>query len=72
VNDDDMMPPPDVIEAFMKHCSCCQCCQNPPCDGVMAGGMCDERRCIRDDERDDEYYDDECDEYGEPFTKGHA
>jgi hypothetical protein len=49
------LPPQDVIEAFMKHCDCCQCCQNPPCDGVMAGGMCDEQRCAHDDADGDDW-----------------
>jgi hypothetical protein len=50
--DDPMMPPPDVIEAFMKHCRCCICCRNPPCAGVMAGGFCDSLGCVHDDEDD--------------------
>jgi hypothetical protein len=50
---DDMMPPPHVIRAFMKHCRCCMCCQNPPCDGVMAGGLCDHLGCVHDDETDE-------------------
>lgn len=55
---DDPLPPPDVIEEMMKHCRCCECCRNPPCDGVMAGGMCDEQSC-RDEE---EFIDDREDE----------
>ena len=39
---DDHMPPPEFFEEMAKHCRCCQECSNPPCDGVCAGGMCDQ------------------------------
>jgi hypothetical protein len=52
---DPSMPPPEVIEAFAKHCRCCGECQSPPCDGVIAGGFCDEMCwCGRQDETDAE------------------
>lgn len=50
---DNVLPPPHVIEEMMKHCRCCPCCRNPPCDGVMAGGLCDEFGCEDDEYRDD-------------------
>lgn len=52
-DDYDPMPPPDVIERLAKDCRCCQACGSVPCDGVMAGGMCDEARCSCDDEPSD-------------------
>ena len=36
------------VESMAKHC---RCTRNVPCDGVLAGGMCDE---IIDD--DDDWY----------------
>ena len=35
-------PPPHVISEWLKQCTCCPVCQQKPCDGVMAGGMCDD------------------------------
>jgi hypothetical protein len=35
----------------MKDCRCCPECQNMPCDGVLAGGLCD-RRCWCSDRTD--------------------
>lgn len=43
------LPPLDVIERMAKDCRCCIECANPPCDGVMAGGVCD-RRCTCDED----------------------
>lgn len=62
MNDDDFdqMPPPDVIEEMLKGCRCCRMCSNPPCDGAMAGGMCDEADCHCDDDHD--YRDDDLDD----------
>lgn len=46
---------PDAVLARMaKHCRCCPCCQNPPCGGCMAGGMCDEQGCIWERDGDDD------------------
>lgn len=55
MTDDDMMPPPEVIEAFAKDCRCPPCCADMPCAGAMAGGICDDRRCRCDDDIDDGY-----------------
>lgn len=45
------------VAMMAKHCHCCPACRNPPCDGALAGGMCDQSRCRCDDESDD--YEDE-------------
>lgn len=41
-------------EAFVascsKECRCCPQCCDHPCDGLLAGGFCDRRRCSCDDE----------------------
>jgi len=42
---DDHMPPPHVIAEWSKHCDCCPQCQDHPCAGVQAGGMCDQMEC---------------------------
>ena len=63
----DELPPQSFIDDCSKHCRCCDC-SNPPCAGVMAGGMCDELcHCERSDDTRPEdqcapYYDDEDDE----------
>lgn len=41
----DRYPPPQVIDEWRSHCSCCPHCCNHPCDGVAAGGMCDSAEC---------------------------
>jgi hypothetical protein len=41
-------PPLHVVNEWLKHCTCCPQCQHKPCDGVMAGGMCDDA-CDCDD-----------------------
>ena len=44
--------PQSVINEWAKYCTCCpQCSQQIPCDGVMAGGMCDSL-CDCDDDFD--------------------
>jgi len=37
-------PGPDyVVAEWMSQCTCCPHCNQPiPCDGVQAGGMCDD------------------------------
>lgn len=54
--DDDMMPPQGLIESLAKDCRCCDCavCHpgGVPCDGLLAGGMCDEATCRCDDEEE--------------------
>jgi len=52
VDTDPGMPPPDVMEAFAKDCHCCRECSAPPCDEVMAAGVCP-RRCSCEEEYDD-------------------
>src|SRR5690606_2336086 len=42
---EDRYPPPQVIDEWRSHCSCCPHCCNHPCDGVAAGGMCDSAEC---------------------------
>ena len=50
-----------IFRAHMaKDCRCCYECRGRPCDGVLAGGVCDQARCRCDDETDD-YGDDEAD-----------
>jgi hypothetical protein len=51
---DPSMPPPEFFEKCAKACRCCPSCADVPCEGTMAGGICDER-CRCDDERGDEY-----------------
>lgn len=34
-------PPQEVIDEWIKQCSCCPNCHGCPCAGVEAGGMCD-------------------------------
>lgn len=48
----EMYPPTEFYDEMAKHCRCCSRCGNPPCDGVCAGGMCDEMKCLCDDDRD--------------------
>jgi hypothetical protein len=45
----DYMPPPSVMEAVAIKCSCCSQCWGCPCDGVMAGGLCDGMKCTCND-----------------------
>lgn len=56
---DEWMPPQELIERMAKVCRCCPECGAPPCDGCMAGGMCDEFRCSCDDEHEDDFDDEE-------------
>lgn len=50
---DDDYPPDEVMQEWAKHCFCCPVCGHSPCEGVMAGGPCDDRDC-------------ECDTYDGP------
>lgn len=57
VNSYDAMPPDD--ESYHAHirsaalaCHCCPVCCSPPCDGCLAGGVCDDAAC-RCDELDE-------------------
>ena len=47
-------PPPHVVREWMKECVCCPICWHCPCDGVMAGGMCDHMPCECDDDHQEE------------------
>ena len=48
-------PPNYVVQEWIKHCSCCPDCNQVPCDGVMAGGICDMMECQCDEIVDDEW-----------------
>ncbi len=37
------------IAACSKECRCCGFCSVHPCDGVLAGGLCDRSRCTCND-----------------------
>jgi len=51
----DYSPPMSVVKAWIKQCNCCPICnQQIPCDGVRAGGLCDDMcGCDSWDELDD-------------------
>lgn len=31
----------EFVQECIRHCSCCPDCWDVPCDGTMAGGICD-------------------------------
>ena len=37
------------VEAAAMACRCCPECREPPCDGALAGGICDQGSCRCDD-----------------------
>jgi hypothetical protein len=45
------------LEKLAKECKCCPICSDKPCDGLMAGGFCDEL-CFCDE------HDEDLDEFG--------
>lgn len=50
----------EFVRGMAKHCNCCPDCSSVPCDGVLAGGLCDES-CVCEDqyyEYDENYIDD--------------
>gem|GEM_PF-6196765 len=49
---DGYEPPQDVIDEWLEHCDCCRICGCAPCDGVAAGGLCDEQCHCRNDHED--------------------
>ena len=52
---EDYEIPQDVIENWLKECHCCPLCgQDRPCEGVMAGGLCDDF-CQCDEEIEEDY-----------------
>lgn len=53
----DYRPPQYVIDEWKRQCHCCPLCNQPiPCDGVAAGGLCDDLcDCDDLDEQDEEY-----------------
>lgn len=55
---DDFTAPPSFYREMAKDCRCCLECASPPCDGVCAGGMCDQY-CRCDDYDDPAGGDDE-------------
>lgn len=40
------------LEECAKTCDCCPFCEQVPCDGCCAGGMCDGLRCTCEEEED--------------------
>lgn len=42
---EDYCPPQHVMDEWRKACDCCPVCSSFPCDGVAAGGMCDDIEC---------------------------
>jgi len=48
--------PEDVIAVASKSCDCCPECQQHPCDGALAGGLCDQIRCVCDELDQELYY----------------
>lgn len=46
---DEYAPPKHVVAEWKRQCDCCPECSPHPCDGVMAGGMCDNLSCECDD-----------------------
>lgn len=43
--------PQEVLNDLAKHCHCCFLCgQSRPCDGVLAGGFCDDLCDCEDDD----------------------
>lgn len=50
-NEDDYDIPPEVLASAAKHCTCCPICVGCPCDGCLAGGMCDDM-CTCDEDED--------------------
>jgi len=47
------------LSEMAKHCKCCP--ENCPCDGVLAGGLCDRMECSRC-RRDDNDWQEDLDE----------
>jgi len=52
------------VESMVVHCHCCE--RNRPCDGVLAGGICDN---VQDSDRVDEF---DADEYEDDGSYDHA
>lgn len=52
MSDEEM--PAEVMKDWISQCGCCSDCSQVPCDGVMAGGMCDES-CECEDDDDPDY-----------------
>lgn len=52
---DELVIPQEVIEGAAKDCRCCPDCEvTRPCDGCLAGGICDHFRCTCGETEDDE------------------
>jgi hypothetical protein len=57
MNDINEIPQP-VMNEWLRQCTCCFVCgQMRPCNGVMAGGLCD-NACHCEDEFDQEEFSD--------------
>jgi len=53
MSSDEPETPQYVINEWLKQCTCCpECGQMRPCNGVMAGGMCDSACDCDDDDPD--------------------
>ena len=52
-SDEDYTPPQYVINEWAKQCYCCSECNPHPCDGVIAGGVCDHMPCECNGEYDE-------------------
>jgi len=50
------------VESMVPHCHCAD--RYRPCDGVLAGGLCDN---MQDDERDEDERDDDDPDYDAPL-----
>lgn len=42
---EEWCPPQHAIDEWRKACDCCPVCGVCPCDGIAAGGMCDDIAC---------------------------
>lgn len=63
---DDMPGYVELVESLVKDCRCCPACHpgGVPCDGLLAGGLCDQATCRCNDADPDYGWDDEedCDD----------
>jgi len=50
---EEYKPPNHVMNEWRKACGCCPECSPYPCDGVMAGGMCDHLDCECDNHEEE-------------------
>jgi hypothetical protein len=62
MSEQDYCPPQHVMDEWRKACNCCPLCSPCPCDGVVAGGLCDESACDCGQGYDDPEWNDDEDE----------